>query len=46
VPDLVNLQSTSTADPRYEKIVADFAAFGSARFRQTVAAARAKLLKG
>lgn len=46
VPDLVNLQSTSTADPRYEKIVEDFAAFGSPRFKRTVAAARAKLLKG
>jgi hypothetical protein len=46
VPDLVNLQSTSTADPRYERIVDDFAAFGSPSFKRTVAAARAKLLKG
>jgi hypothetical protein len=46
VPNLVNLQSTSTADPRYEKIVADFEGFGSARFKATVARARAQLLKG
>lgn len=43
--DLLKLQSTSTADPRYEKIVADFASFGPPRFKQTVAAARAKLLR-
>src|SRR3984957_16626925 len=46
VPDLVNLQSTSTADPRYEKIAQDFEQFGSPRFKATVAEARAKLLKG
>jgi len=46
VPDLVNLQSTSTADPRYEKIAEDFEDFGSARFKATIAQARAKLLKG
>lgn len=46
VPDLVNLQSTSTADPRYEKIAADFESFGPARFKATIAAAKAKLLKG
>jgi hypothetical protein len=46
VPDLVNLQSTSTADPRYEKIAADVESFGSPRFKRTIAAARAKLLKG
>jgi hypothetical protein len=46
VPDLVNLQSTSTADPRYEKIAEDFEQFGSARFKATIAQARAKLLKG
>ncbi len=43
--DLLKLQSTSAADPRYEKIVADFASFGPPRFKQTVAAARAKLLR-
>jgi hypothetical protein len=46
VPDLVNLQSTSTADPRYEKIAEDFEQFGPARFKATIAAAKAKLLKG
>lgn len=45
VPNLVTLQSTSTADPRYQKIVDDFAAFGPPRFKKTVAAAREKLLK-
>ena len=45
VPDLVTLQSTSTADARYQKIVDDFAAFGPPRFKKTVAAAREKLLK-
>jgi hypothetical protein len=45
VPDLVTLQSTSTADARYGKIVDDFASFGPPRFKKTVAAARAKLLK-
>ena len=46
VPDLLTLQSTSTADPRYEKIADDFEAFGSPKFKATVAQARAKLLKG
>jgi hypothetical protein len=46
VPDLVNLQSTSTADPRYQKIAEDFESFGPARFKATIAAAKAKLLKG
>ena len=46
VPDLVNLQSTATADPRYEKISQDFEQFGSTRFKATMAEARAKLLKG
>jgi hypothetical protein len=45
VPDLVTLNSTSTADPRYQKIVDDFASFGPPRFKKTVAAAREKLLK-
>lgn len=43
--DLVNLKSTSIADPRYQKIVDDFASFGPPRFKKTVAAARAKLLR-
>jgi hypothetical protein len=46
VPDLVSLQSTSTADPRYAKIAEDFEQFGPARFKATIAAAKAKLLKG
>jgi hypothetical protein len=46
VPDLLSLQSTSTADPRYEKISEDFEQFGPARFKATIAAAKAKLLKG
>ncbi|HTW82602.1 MAG TPA: hypothetical protein VMD91_00890 [Candidatus Sulfotelmatobacter sp.] len=44
VPDLLTLQSTSTADPRYQKVVDDFASFGPPGFRQTVATARKKLL--
>jgi hypothetical protein len=43
VPDLVNLESTSTADPRYQKIVEDFEQFGSPSFKRTIAEARAKL---
>jgi hypothetical protein len=46
VPNLVDLQSTSTADPRYRAIENDFERFGSPRFKQTVAQARAKVLKG
>jgi catalase (peroxidase I) len=42
----VNLQSTSTADPRYEKIAQDFEQFGPESFKTTMARARAKLLKG
>lgn len=45
VPDLLTLKSTSNADPRYQKMVEDFAAFGPPRFKKTVAAAREKLLK-
>jgi len=45
VPNLVDLQSTSTADARYEKIVQDFESFGSPGFKATIAQARAKLLK-
>ena len=45
VPDLLTLNSTSTADPRYQKVVDDFASFGPPRFKKTVAAAREKLLK-
>jgi len=45
VPDLLTLQSTSTADPRYQKIVDDFTSFGPPSFKKTVAAAREKLLR-
>jgi hypothetical protein len=45
VPDLLTLQSTSTADARYQLIVNDFSTFGPPRFKKTVAAAREKLLK-
>lgn len=42
--DLLRLDSTAVADPRYAEIVADFEAFGSPAFHRTVASARAKLL--
>lgn len=41
--DLLKLQSTSMADPRYEKIVDDFRTFGPRTFRHRIAAARASL---
>jgi hypothetical protein len=43
--DLLHLESTSLAEPRYAKIVEDFQAFGSPAFHRTVASARAKLLR-
>ena len=43
VPDLVKLNSTALAEPRYGKLVEDFLAFNPAGFRATLAAARAKL---
>lgn len=43
VPDLLTLQSTALAEPRYGKIVSDFNAFNSPGFRATLSAARAKL---
>ena len=45
VPDLLSLESTSMADPRYQKIVDDFEGFGTPRFKRTVLAAREKLLR-
>jgi hypothetical protein len=42
--DLLQLTSTSTADPRYQKIVNDFKSFGPPRFKRTVAEARRRLL--
>ena len=44
-PDLLTLQSTSSADDRYQKIVNDFQSFGPAGFRETVAQARQRLLR-
>jgi hypothetical protein len=44
VPNLITLNSTSAADPRYAQIVDDFASFGPPKFKATVAAAREKLL--
>ncbi|HLI94674.1 MAG TPA: hypothetical protein VKT72_01150 [Candidatus Baltobacteraceae bacterium] len=41
VPDLTKLQSTTLADPRYEKIVQEFRDFGPPEFRQKVAQAQA-----
>ena len=40
-PDLTKLQSTSLADPRFEKIVNAFRNFGSASFRERVTQAQA-----
>lgn len=45
VPDLVNLTATSTAEPRLQKIVNDFAGFSPPGFRRSVEAARAKLAR-
>jgi hypothetical protein len=45
VPDLLTLQSTSTADPRYQEIVDDFEQFGPPSFKRTIVAAREKLLR-
>lgn len=43
--DLLHMDATSIADPRYEKIVSDFRSFGSPTFKRTIASARTKLLK-
>jgi hypothetical protein len=45
VPDLLSLQSTATADPRYLQIQDDFEQFGTPGFKATIAAAREKLLR-
>jgi hypothetical protein len=42
--DLLRLDSTAVAEPRYAKVVADFESFGSPAFHRTIASARAKLL--
>lgn len=43
IPDLVNLTSTALVEPRYEKVIADFRAFGPDSFREKVTAARLRL---
>jgi hypothetical protein len=43
--DLLKLDSTAVAEPRYAKIVEDFESFGSPAFHRTIASARAKLLR-
>lgn len=40
--DLLRMQSQVTGDPRYQKVVDDFRAFGPPEFRQNVAAALAR----
>lgn len=44
--DLLKMDSTALADPRYEKIVNDFRAFGPDSFRARVAAAQAAVRAG
>jgi hypothetical protein len=41
--DLVHLQGTELADPRYEQIIDDFRNFGPDEFRHNVAAAQARI---
>jgi hypothetical protein len=43
VPNLLDLDSTSLAEPRFGKLVSDFDDFGPPGFRDTLAAARKKL---
>ena len=43
VPDLLKLQSTSLAEPRFAALVQDFENFSAPGFRATLATARAKL---
>jgi hypothetical protein len=45
VPNLITLNSTSSADARYGQIVDDFASFGPPEFKATVESAREKLLR-
>lgn len=44
--DLLKMQSTVLADPRYQTIVNEFRTFGPDRFRRAVAAARARVIAG
>lgn len=43
LPDLLQLKSTVLVEPRYQKLVEDFRAFGPPAFRAKVAAARVRL---
>jgi len=43
--DLLKMQSSTVADPHYEKIVNDIRAFGPDSFRAKIAAARATILR-
>jgi hypothetical protein len=43
VPNLLQMTSNVTVEPRYQRLVDDFAQFGSAQFRAKVVAARAKV---
>ena len=43
--DLLKLQSTQLADPRYEKVVNDFLSFGPPSFRQSIAQLRRSMMK-
>jgi hypothetical protein len=44
--DLLKLQGTQLADPRYQQIVDDFRAFGPPAFRDRIAALRASFARG
>jgi hypothetical protein len=44
--DLLKIQGTATADPRYQEIVDDFRTFGSDEFRARIAAAQARVRAG
>jgi hypothetical protein len=43
--DLLHLQSTQLADPRYQEVVTDFLNFGPQAFRSKIAQVRAQILK-
>jgi hypothetical protein len=43
VPDLLSMTSTVVVEPRYERLVNDFLAFGAHTFREKIVAARARL---
>ncbi len=43
VPNLLQLSSTTLVEPRYEKVIADFRAFGAPGFRAKIEAARKRI---